>query len=251
MSPSIQATDLCKRLGHRTVVDRVSLELRSRRVVGLLGPNGAGKTTVFNMIMGLIAPDSGRVILRHDHGATELCGLPPHRRALLGLGYLPQTPSVFSGMTVRQNVEAVLQLRKMDPAGCGALLERFGLDHLSGQRASTLSGGERRRLELARLLATEPRFLLLDEPFGGLDPRAADQLCGALSDLADHGLGVLITDHHVDQTLTICHEAYIVGGGRVLACGTPDEVRHDRAAQQAFRGWSSSDARDARQPGAT
>ena len=238
----LRASELAKTLGGRPVVDRVSLEVRAGEVVGLLGPNGAGKSTVFNLIMGLLRPDQGRVEVRlggTDADAdvlTEITGLPPYRRALAGLGYLPQGPSVFGGLTVAQNLEAVLQLRQgagPDPAD---LLESFGLAAVSSQKAATLSGGERRRLELAKLVAGRPRVLLLDEPLAGLDPLAVADFLKLLEGLGRKGIAILLTDHSVVQALTICTRAYILVDGSVLVSGSNREVTEHDAARRLFWG---------------
>jgi lipopolysaccharide export system ATP-binding protein len=242
-SPELGARDLVKTLDRRTVVDGVALRVRSGEVVGLLGPNGAGKTTLFRMMMGLLAPDRGRVYFnknfKSDLKDLDITNLPTHKRAWMGIGFLPQEPSVFSGLSALQNVELVLQLRRRPRRLAQKILTGAGLGSLARQRAATLSGGERRRLELARLLATEPRFVLLDEPFKGLDPRAAADLGGRLQELARGGVGVLLTDHNVHQALTICHRAYILVGGRVLVSGSAERVTADPEARRAFWGWAT------------
>ena len=216
----LEVQDLQMVLGGRTVVDQVSLELRPGKIVGLLGPNGAGKTTVFGMVMG-VHRGPGRVVLRAGEGDDrDITGLPTHKRARLGLGYLPQQPSTFLGLSVEDNLRAVLQLRRL-PAERGAeLLETFGLSKVARQKAHTLSGGERRRLEIARLLAVDPRYVLLDEPFAGLDPGAVEDLKRILVDLKGQDRGVLITDHNVSQALTICDSAYILVDGHIEVSGT-------------------------------
>lgn len=232
--------ELRKSLGGRTVVDGVSLELPAGEVVGLLGPNGAGKTTIFGAIMGLLQPDQGRVTLEQGDGEQALERLPTHQRALLGIGYLPQQPSTFLGLTVAANLDAVLQLRRKSRARTAEILEMFGLYHLAKQRAGTLSGGERRRLELARTVALEPAFLLLDEPFKGLDPAAVETVQQVLKQqAAERQVGILISDHNVHQALTICHRAYILVDGRVVVSGTPRQVTEDPEARRAYWGWAS------------
>jgi lipopolysaccharide export system ATP-binding protein len=227
-------------LGKRTVVDAVSLTVESGEVVGLLGPNGAGKTTLFRMLMGLLTPESGSVTLTGDgEEETDITSFLPNQRAWAGLGYLPQEPSVFTGLSAIKNVELVLQLRRRSTGEAPRILQAAGLERLARQRAANLSGGERRRLELARLLALEPRFALLDEPFKGLDPRAAADLGQRLQGLAESGVGVLLTDHNVHQALTICHRAYILVGGRVLVAGTAERVTEDPEARRAFWGWAT------------
>ncbi len=220
--PALEVHDLEVVLGGRTVVDRVSLELRPNEIVGLLGPNGAGKTTVFGMVMGILPGRGGRVILKDADGREQdLSRLPTHQRSRLGLGYLPQLPSAFLGLSVAKNVEAVLQLRREPLRRREELLDKVGLAPLAGQKARTLSGGERRRLEIARLLALDPRYVLLDEPFAGLDPGAVEDLKQILVSLRDQGAGVLITDHNVHQALTICDRTYILVDGHIKVSGTP------------------------------
>ncbi len=234
----LRAEGLRKRLGGRPVVDGISLGVAPGEVVGLLGPNGAGKTTVFNMLMGLARPDEGRVTL----GETDITRLPPYQRALLGIGHLPQGQSIFLGLSVQQNVLAVLQLRReagrqtMEEAD--ALLSTFGLSDVAEQRASTLSGGERRRLELAKLMAGAPKVLLLDEPLAGLDPLAMDGFIELLRGVQQEGLAILLTDHNVHQALTICTKAYILVDGCILVSGSTGEVIEHSAARSQF--WGSS-----------
>ena len=216
----LEVQDLQMVLGGRTVVDRVSLELWPGKIVGLLGPNGAGKTTVFGMVMG-VHRGPGRVVLRGDDGDDQdLTDLATHQRARLGLGYLPQQPSAFLGLSVEDNLRAVLQLRSLPGDREAELLQTFGLTKVARQKAHTLSGGERRRLEIARLLAVDPRYVLLDEPFAGLDPGAVEDLQRILVDLKGQGRGVLITDHNVSQALTICDSAYILVDGHIEVSGT-------------------------------
>ena len=218
---ALEARDLEVVLGGRTVVDSVSLELRAGEIVGLLGPNGAGKTTVFSMVMGILPGLKGCVVLKDGDSEQELSALPTHQRARLGLGYLPQQPSAFLGLSVARNIEAVLQLHRKPARRCTELLEMFGLLPLASQKARTLSGGERRRLEIARLLALDPQYILLDEPFAGLDPEAVEDLKEILVNLSGRGTGVLITDHNVHQALTICDRAYILVDGHIKVSGTP------------------------------
>ena len=241
----LRASSLVKVLGGRRVVGRVSLEVRSGEVVGLLGPNGAGKSTVFNLMFGMIQPDEGRVELSPGDGPLEeITALPPYRRALAGIGYLPQGPSVFSGLTVGQNLEAVLQLRRgRAPARRrDELLETFGLVPLAAQRAATLSGGERRRLELAKLVAGRPGVLLLDEPLAGLDPLAVADFLRLLEGLREEGMAILLTDHSVHQALTICTRAYILVDGSVLVSGSNREVTEHDAARRLFWGGEQNAA---------
>lgn len=227
------ATGLTKAYKGRTVVDGVDLRVQPGEIVGLLGPNGAGKTTTFKLILGLVRQDHGTVTF-----GDELDGLPLHRRARLGLGYLPQGPSVFRRLSVLDNLLVLLEtLGKPDPAGRAAdLLARFELRELAGQRASTLSGGERRRLELARALCSDPRVLLSDEPFSGVDPIAATAVTAAFADLAASGVGVLLTDHTVREALGICDRVYLIVEGRVVETGTPTEIRGSEVARRLYLG---------------
>ncbi|HEY8498919.1 MAG TPA: LPS export ABC transporter ATP-binding protein [Limnochordales bacterium] len=236
----LAARQLVKRYGGRAVVDGVSLEVRSGEVVGLLGPNGAGKTTTFYLVVGLVRPDAGQILL----DGRDITGLPVYRRSRLGLAYLAQEPSIFRRMTVEQNVEAVLELKGLGPAErrrrAGAALERFGLGSLRRARAATLSGGERRRAEIARAMALEPRFLLLDEPFTGVDPISVAELQRIVRGLVEQGVGVLITDHNVRETLAITDRAYIIHQGRILVEGPSQEVARDAAARRYYLGESFS-----------
>jgi len=221
----LAAEDLVKRYRGRSVVNGVSLRLDEGEVVGLLGPNGAGKTTSFYMIAGLIPADQGRVRL----GQHDLTDQPMHARARLGLGYLAQEPSIFRQLTVAQNILAILETRpglgKSERLErCESLLHEFGIRQLQDNLAISLSGGERRRLEIARALAAEPRFILLDEPFAGVDPISVVDIQRIVAQLAERGIGILITDHNVRETLGICGRAYIINDGSVLALGTPDEI---------------------------
>jgi len=222
----LRARGLLKRLGGRTVVDRVDLEVLPGEVVGLLGPNGAGKTTIFKMLIGLVRPDDGRVSL----GDRDLTDLPTHRRALLGLGYLPQQPSAFLGLSVMENLQLVLELCGRPGEDAGPLVERLGLVEAAGRRAALLSGGERRRLELCRLLATRPTVALLDEPFKGLDRDGVEIVTQALRGIAAEGRGVLLTDHAVAETRGLCTRVYVVEQGRVVAHGPPDNTTHGLVA---------------------
>ncbi|TLD45635.1 MAG: Lipopolysaccharide export system ATP-binding protein LptB [Accumulibacter sp.] len=227
---------LNKRYKARTVVHDVSFEVTSGEVVGLLGPNGAGKTTCFYMVVGLVACDGGEVRLDD----VELTHLPIHKRARLGVSYLPQEASVFRKLTVSENIRAVLELQRL-PAiqieeRSELLLEELHIGHLRANPATSLSGGERRRVEIARALATEPRFILLDEPFAGVDPIAVLDIQRIIRFLKERGIGVLITDHNVRETLDICDHAYIINEGSVLAAGRPDEIIYNENVRKVYLG---------------
>ena len=233
----LTARRLAKSYRGRSVVNNVSLTVESGEIVGLLGPNGAGKTTSFHMIIGLVACDSGAVHLGQD----ELTGLPMHARARMGLGYLPQEPSVFRRLSVRENVMAILETRpRLDRAGRESRLERLldelHVSHLADHRGDRLSGGERRRVEIARALAAEPRFILLDEPFAGIDPISILDIQQIVRHLSQRGIGVLITDHNVRDTLGICDRAYIVNEGTIIAAGVPDAVLRDEHVREVYLG---------------
>ena len=233
----LRADNLLKRYKGRTVVRDVALEVSSGEVVGLLGPNGAGKTTCFYMIVGLIAADAGRIEL----DGVELTHLPIHRRARLGISYLPQENSVFRRLTVEENVQAILELQdvpkgEMEPR-LVSLLEDLGIAHLRKHAAISLSGGERRRLEIARALGTKPNFILLDEPFAGVDPIAVLDIQRIIRFLKEQrGIGVLITDHNVRETLGICDRAYIINEGAVLASGHPEEIVYNEHVRRVYLG---------------
>lgn len=229
--------DLVKTYGMRRVVDEVTVRVESGEVVGLLGPNGAGKTTTFRMIVGLIQPDQGTVSLDE----RNLTGLAMHRRARSGIGYLPQEPSIFRGLTVEENVLAILEQlprmgRRERRERAGALLAEFGLTERRRNLGHSLSGGERRRAEIARALAPEPRFLLLDEPFAAIDPIAVSELQRIVGSLRDRGLGVLVTDHSVRETLRVTDRAYIIEEGRILFEGTPAELVRSAEVRRAYLG---------------
>jgi len=228
---------LIKHYQRRTIVDGVSLHVDEGEVVGLLGPNGAGKTTCFYMIMGLIPADAGQVIL----GGRDLSLKPMHVRARHGLGYLAQEPSIFRRLSVADNILAVLEIRGLGNRlsrrqRCQRLLAEFGLDHLADKPALSLSGGERRRLEIARTLATEPRIILLDEPFAGVDPISVAEIQQIVAHLADRGIAILITDHNVRETLGICQRAYIMADGSVLAQGDPTTLLDDPEVRARYLG---------------
>ncbi len=229
--------DLVKTYGMRRVVDDVTVRVESGEVVGLLGPNGAGKTTTFRMIVGLIQPDRGTVALDE----RNLTGLAMHRRARSGIGYLPQEPSIFRGLTVEENVLAILEQvprvgRRERRERAEALLEEFGLTERRRNLGHSLSGGERRRAEIARALAPDPRFLLLDEPFAAIDPIAVSELQRIVGGLRDRGLGVLVTDHSVRETLRVTDRAYIIEEGRILFEGTPAELVRSPDVRRAYLG---------------
>ncbi|MDQ3026490.1 MAG: LPS export ABC transporter ATP-binding protein [Pseudomonadota bacterium] len=225
-----------KRYRKRTVVSDVSLTVESGEVVGLLGPNGAGKTTCFYMILGLVPIDAGSVMLDGE----DLTHLPIFRRSRLGLSYLPQEASIFRKLTVEQNIRAVLELQGFDAedvqARVEALLGDLHIGHLRASPAISLSGGERRRVEIARALATSPRFILLDEPFAGVDPIAVLDIQQIIGFLKERGIGVLITDHNVRETLGICDHAYIINEGAVLAFGKPEEIIYNEAVRKVYLG---------------
>lgn len=231
------ATDLAKSYNSREVVKSVSLHVKSGQIVGLLGPNGAGKTTCFYMIVGLIKCDRGSITLNQQ----PLAHLPMHKRALHGLGYLPQEASVFRGLTVEQNIRAILQLRrnlsnnKQDEL-LEQLLEDFQIQHIRDSLGISLSGGERRRVEIARALANEPQFILLDEPFAGVDPVSVIDIQNMIRQLAARGIGILITDHNVRETLGICHRAYVMGEGTILAEGDSDHILSNKMVRKIYLG---------------
>ncbi len=237
MSSILQAEALTKRYRGRSVVNRVSLQVQAGEVVGLLGPNGAGKTTMFYMMAGLVSADEGRILLDGE----DISALPIHLRARRGIGYLPQEASVFRRLTVAENILAVLELRPGLSAlarqqRCNALLEEFHIAHLHDSRGMSLSGGERRRLEIARALAAEPRFILLDEPFAGVDPISVVDIQRIVMHLSNRQIGVLITDHNVRETLHICHRAYILNEGGVIAQGEPEHILADKTVREVYLG---------------
>ncbi|HZR07315.1 MAG TPA: LPS export ABC transporter ATP-binding protein [Myxococcales bacterium] len=236
MTVALQATGLCKSFRGRRVVDDVSFSVAPGEVVGLLGPNGAGKTTSFHCVVGLLAPDAGEVKL----GDRDLLGLPLHERARLGIGYLPQEPSIFRKLTVRQNFLLVLESSPLPPpaqeARVDELLTEFDLLRVANARGETLSGGERRRAEIARSLLADPQFMLFDEPFAGIDPIAVHDLQRLIQKLRNKGLGVLITDHAVRETLGICDRAVLLVEGKLLETGTPAEIAASRRARAVYLG---------------
>ena len=235
----ISARHLSKTYQSRQVVKDVSLKVKSGEVVGLLGPNGAGKTTSFNMIVGLVPNDAGAVFLNR----RDITALPMDQRARLGLGYLPQESSIFRKLTVRENVLAVLEIRSvLDPVEherrLTGLLQEFHLHHVSDRVGETLSGGERRRTEIARTLAAEPEFIMLDEPFAGVDPLSVLDLQKVIKQLAARGIGILITDHNVRETLGICDRAYIVNEGTIIAEGAPETILANDTVRRVYLGHS-------------
>ncbi len=233
----LETRALVKRFGRKTAVRSVSFSMKTGQITGLLGPNGAGKTTTFYMIVGFIQPNGGAVYLDHH----VLSSLPMYKRARLGIAYLPQEPSVFRKLTVEQNVMAILETRPdLDKKARKDLLEQllieFGIEKIRKQFAFTLSGGERRRTEIARALAIKPKFLLLDEPFAGIDPIAVHEIKGIVRKLSDKGIGVLITDHNVRDTLDITHEAHIIHQGEILVSGTKEQILQSELAREIYLG---------------
>lgn len=232
----LQTKDLVKRYGGRAVVNHVSFVVAQGEIVGLLGRNGAGKTTTFRMTIGMITPDDGTVIF----DGVEVTRMPMYKRARRGMGYLSQEPSIFQRLTVRQNLLAILEtmnLRRSARAErCDDLLEQFGLTHVQGQLARTLSGGERRKLEIARALVTNPTMMLLDEPFSGVDPIAVEDLQREIRGLKDRGISILLTDHNVRETLSVTDRSYIIDNGKVLREGRPGELVNDELVRKTYLG---------------
>ena len=234
---TLKAQSLRKRYAQKTVIEDVSLRVDRGEIVGLLGPNGAGKTTCFYAIVGLIKADAGQVWLDDQ----ELTHAPMHERAAQGLGYLPQEASVFRTLTAEANIMAMLELnRALDTQArqsrLESLLQEFGLEHVRTSLGQSLSGGERRRLEIARALATDPKFILLDEPFAGVDPISVADIKAEIIGLAARGIGILITDHNVRETLDICHRAYVVHQGQVIANGLPTDILTNATVQNVYLG---------------
>lgn len=232
----LRAEGLVKIYKKRTVVDRVAIDVRQGEIVGLLGPNGAGKTTTFYMIVGMIRPNGGSVFLNSD----EITAIPMYRRARMGIGYLPQEASVFRRLSVRENILAVLEMsslsRKEQEEKCDSLLEDFGLTRLASSKAYVLSGGERRRTEIARALALDPRFMLLDEPFAGIDPIAVEEIMKIIGALRQKNIGILITDHNVHETLSITDRSYLLFEGRILKSGSAEYLADDPEAKKLYLG---------------
>jgi lipopolysaccharide export system ATP-binding protein len=232
----LRSTNLVKRYGARTVVNQVSLDVKQGEIVGLLGPNGAGKTTNFYMIVGLIKPDGGRIFL----DKTEITALPMYKRARLGIGYLPQEASVFRDLSIENNIAAILEMTRLTKGEqrkkLEELLDEFGLQHVRKSQGSVLSGGERRRTEIARALAVSPKFILLDEPFAGVDPIAVEDIQIIVARLKFKNIGVLITDHNVHETLSITDRAYLLYEGRLLKSGTAEELAADAMVREKYLG---------------
>jgi lipopolysaccharide export system ATP-binding protein len=232
----LSSIDLIKKYRKRAVVDGVSITVNPGEIVGLLGPNGAGKTTTFYMIIGFISPNSGKVFI----GDKDITNLPMYRRAGMGIGYLAQEPSVFRKLTVEDNIKAILQMRPMNRKKQAErlefLLSELDISHLRKRKAYSLSGGERRRVEITRTLVTEPQFILLDEPFAGIDPLAVEDIQKIIARLTKQGLGVLITDHNVRETLSICDRAYIMCDGKILKAGTSQFLAEDPEARKIYLG---------------
>lgn len=232
----LYSRDLIKRYGKRTVVSNASIEVNQGEIVGLLGPNGAGKTTNFYMIVGLIKPDSGKIYLDQ----TDITTMPMYKRARLGIGYLPQEASVFRNLSVEDNVKAVLEMTPLNKAQqhdkLENLLDEFGLQHVRKNMGNVLSGGERRRTEIARALAVDPKFVLLDEPFAGVDPIAVEDIQIIVAKLKYRNIGVLITDHNVQETLSITDRAYLLFEGKILKAGTAEELAADEQVRRVYLG---------------
>ena len=236
MRACLRAEHLGKRYGERDVVRRLDLDVTSGEVIGLLGPNGAGKTTTFNMIVGRVRPTAGRVFL----GDQDVTALPMYRRARLGITYLPQEPSIFRKLTVAGNLLAILETVEPDASlrreRMNELLSELGLTDRAGQRGDSLSGGERRRVEIARALVLDPKFILLDEPFSGIDPIAVIEIQKIVEQLRERGIGIIVTDHNVRETLSICDRAYIIKDGTILRAGAPEDVAADPRVREIYLG---------------
>mgnify|MGYP000952683622 CR=1 FL=1 len=234
----LRAEALCKSYGRRQVVSGIDISLSSGQVIGLLGPNGAGKTTTFYMVVGLTLPDSGRVFIDDD----EITSLPIHIRARRGISYLPQEASVFRKLSAADNLMAILETVESDPElrlhRRDELMQEFGISHVANTMGYALSGGERRRVEIARSLITRPSFILLDEPFAGIDPIAVADIQNLIVSLKKRNIGVLISDHNVRETLGVCDAAYIVNAGEILEFGTPEEIAESRKAREIYLGES-------------
>lgn len=236
LNSEIHTQELVKSYRNRTVVNKVSVSVNQGEIVGLLGPNGAGKTTTFYMVVGLIKPDSGKVFLDDE----EITRLPMYRRAQLGIGYLPQEASVFRKLTVEENIMAVLEMTKLSKREqkqkVEDLLDEFHLHHVRKNNGDSLSGGERRRTEIARALAVDPKFILLDEPFAGVDPIAVEDIQSVVARLKYRNIGILITDHNVNETLSICDRAYLLIDGKIFKHGTAEELAEDEQVRRLYLG---------------
>ena len=235
----LNCTDLVKKYNDKKVVDKVSINLHAKKVVGLLGPNGAGKTTTFYMLVGLIKCNSGLIKIND----TDITNLPMHLRSNLGISYLPQEPSIFRNLNVRDNIMAILETRKhlslkQRQIKLDSLVSTLQIENILDSNGASLSGGERRRVEIARALAIEPKFLLLDEPFAGIDPISIIEIQKIIKDLINAEIGVLITDHNVRETLKVCDESYIISDGKVIAHGKPSEIVKDKIVQSVYLGNS-------------
>ena len=236
---NLNCKDLCKKYNDKMVVDSISISLKARKVIGLLGPNGAGKTTTFYMLVGLIKCNSGEITV-DDKGITEL---PMHLRSDLGISYLPQEASIFRNLNVKDNIMAILETRKnlsyqQRVSKLDSLISTLQIENILENNGASLSGGERRRVEIARALAIDPKFLLLDEPFAGIDPISVIEIQKIIKDLISSDIGVLITDHNVRETLKVCDEAYIISDGKVIAHGKPSKIVKDKIVQSVYLGDS-------------
>ena len=233
---TLSLQNLVKTYHGRRVINSVNLEVKSGDVVGLLGPNGAGKTTTFYMTVGMVKPDDGKVFL----GNEDITDCPMYIRARKGVGYLPQEPSIFRKLTVKQNIMAILEILPISKSEqedrTNLLLNELGIKHLAKQKANLLSGGERRRLEITRSLATNPSFILLDEPFAGIDPLAVIDIKKIIGHLKKRGIGILVSDHNVRETLEVCNKAYILNDGKVIESGSPDKIASSKTARRIYLG---------------
>lgn len=240
MSKELQAENLVKVYGSRRVVEGINLTVKAGQIVGLLGPNGAGKTTTFGMIVGMVQPDEGSIYLN----GRDVSDLPTYKRAERGLGYLPQEPSVFRQLTVRENFRAILELTEPDRSRreerLEALIEDFDLGHVASSPGESLSGGERRRVEIARAIVPDPDFLLLDEPFSGVDPIAIEEVQEMVTALSERDIGILVTDHNVRETLAITDHSYIINNGNILISGDSETLINDPEAREVYLGSSFS-----------
>ncbi|MFB1023571.1 MAG: LPS export ABC transporter ATP-binding protein [Vicingaceae bacterium] len=232
----LRAENIVKKYKSRTVVKGVSIEVNQGEIVGLLGPNGAGKTTSFYMIVGLVSPNDGKIFLDEE----DITGLPMYKRAQSGIGYLSQEASIFRKLSVEDNIKAILEMTKLSKSDqkvkLESLLDEFGLQHVRKNRGDLLSGGERRRTEIARCLATDPKFILLDEPFAGVDPIAVEDIQAIVSSLKEKNIGILITDHNVDETLAITDRTYLLFEGNILKAGTAEELASDEQVRKVYLG---------------